>query len=61
MHLFRSILGNSFLVRTSLLLFLNKKDVFLDKLEHVPLTVCFPNYKGNNKFKFTFTIYSAIL
>ena len=29
----------------AIILFLNKKDLFLDKIQEVPLSVCFPDYK----------------
>ena len=31
---------------TSIILFLNKKDLFEDKIKKSPLTVCFPEYNG---------------
>jgi len=31
---------------TPTILFLNKKDIFLTRIQHIPLTVCFVDYKG---------------
>lgn len=44
--LFKSISYNSFLSKSSILLFLNKKDIFIDKLPLSPLKGCFPDYTG---------------
>lgn len=33
-------------VDTSIILFLNKKDLFEMKIRHSPLSICFPEYKG---------------
>ena len=49
MKLFDSICNNKWFVETSIILFLNKKDLFEDKIRHSPLTVCFPEYKGKEK------------
>jgi guanine nucleotide-binding protein G(z) subunit alpha len=31
---------------TAIILFLNKKDLFAEKIKHTDLSVCFPEYKG---------------
>uniref|UniRef100_A0A914UJJ8 Uncharacterized protein n=1 Tax=Plectus sambesii TaxID=2011161 RepID=A0A914UJJ8_9BILA len=49
--LFKEITSNKFLSRSSLILFLNKKDVFEKKIVQKPLKVCFPEYKGSNTYK----------
>uniref|UniRef100_A0A2C9JYT3 Uncharacterized protein n=1 Tax=Biomphalaria glabrata TaxID=6526 RepID=A0A2C9JYT3_BIOGL len=36
--------------KSPIILFLNKKDIFQQKLKKVPLTVAFPDYKGTNEF-----------
>ena len=56
MKLFDSICNNKWFVDTSIILFLNKKDLFEQKIRHSPLALCFPEYKGkkyeNTKFNF---------
>ena len=46
MKLFDSICNNKWFIDTSIILFLNKKDLFNEKIKYSPLTVCFPEYKG---------------
>ncbi|XP_031425603.1 guanine nucleotide binding protein (G protein), alpha activating activity polypeptide O, b [Clupea harengus] len=48
--LFDSICNNKFFVDTSIILFLNKKDLFAEKIPKAPLTVCFPEYTGSNSY-----------
>jgi len=47
MKLFDSICNNKWFVETSIILFLNKKDLFEEKIAKSPLTICFPEYTGN--------------
>jgi len=49
MHLFDSICNNKWFTDTSIILFLNKKDLFVQKIETSPITICFPEYAGNIK------------
>lgn len=44
--LFDSICNNKFFIDTSIILFLNKKDLFGEKIKKSPLTICFPEYGG---------------
>jgi len=44
--IFRSIVGNRWFRNTALILFLNKKDIFSQKIKKVPITTCFPEYDG---------------
>lgn len=44
--LFDSICNNKFFVDTSIILFLNKKDLFAEKIVKSPLSICFPEYTG---------------
>ncbi|KAJ4947706.1 hypothetical protein JOQ06_009739 [Pogonophryne albipinna] len=48
--LFDSICNNKFFIDTSIILFLNKKDLFGDKIKKSPLTICFPEYTGANTY-----------
>lgn len=47
MKLFDSICNNKWFTDTSIILFLNKKDLFEEKIKKSPLTICFPEYTGN--------------
>ena len=49
MKLFDSICNSKWFVDTSIILFLNKKDLFEDKITKSPLTICFPEYTGKQK------------
>ena len=46
MKLFDSICNNKWFLNTSIILFLNKKDLFEEKIRRSPLTLCFPEYTG---------------
>jgi len=45
-RLFREICNNKWFVDTSMILFLNKDDIFQEKIKKVDLNVCFPSYNG---------------
>uniref|UniRef100_A0A8B9IX41 G protein subunit alpha o1 n=1 Tax=Amazona collaria TaxID=241587 RepID=A0A8B9IX41_9PSIT len=49
MKLFDSICNNKWFTDTSIILFLNKKDIFEEKIKKSPLSLCFPEYTGNEK------------
>uniref|UniRef100_A0A0N5BCJ9 Guanine nucleotide-binding protein G(I) subunit alpha n=1 Tax=Strongyloides papillosus TaxID=174720 RepID=A0A0N5BCJ9_STREA len=51
MRLFDSISNNRWFYDTSIILFLNKKDIFEEKIKRSPLTKCFPEYKGSNTYE----------
>ena len=46
LKLFDSIVNNEWFTDTSVILFLNKKDLFEEKIPLSPLTLCFPDYSG---------------
>jgi hypothetical protein len=46
LKLFDSICNNKWFTDTSIILFLNKKDLFEEKIKKSPLNVCFPEYGG---------------
>uniref|UniRef100_A0A0D9S6I7 G protein subunit alpha transducin 2 n=1 Tax=Chlorocebus sabaeus TaxID=60711 RepID=A0A0D9S6I7_CHLSB len=53
LHLFNSICNHKFFAATSIVLFLNKKDLFEEKIKKVHLSICFPEYDGkpgNNSY-----------
>ncbi|VDN09709.1 unnamed protein product [Dibothriocephalus latus] len=47
LNLFDSICNNKWFVDTSMILFLNKKDLFAEKIKRSPLTICFSEYTVN--------------
>uniref|UniRef100_A0A8R1DJ02 Guanine nucleotide-binding protein alpha-16 subunit n=1 Tax=Caenorhabditis japonica TaxID=281687 RepID=A0A8R1DJ02_CAEJA len=51
LKLFDSICNNKFFTETSIILFLNKKDLFEEKIQKSPLTHCFPEYTGGNNYE----------
>ncbi|XP_069941240.1 guanine nucleotide-binding protein G(o) subunit alpha isoform X4 [Cherax quadricarinatus] len=50
LKLFDSICNNKWFGDTSIILFLNKKDLFEDKIKRSPLTICFPEYTGSMEY-----------
>ncbi|KAI8321620.1 G-protein complex alpha subunit GpaA/FadA [Martensiomyces pterosporus] len=46
--LFDSICNSRWFVKTSIILFLNKMDIFRDKLPHSPMKSYFPDFDGGN-------------
>lgn len=46
LKLFDSICNNKWFTDTSIILFLNKKDLFEEKIRKSPLTICFAEYAG---------------
>lgn len=51
MKLFESVCNNKWFLETSIILFLNKKDIFIEKIKISPLNVCFPEYIGAQTFE----------
>lgn len=61
MKLFDSICNSKWFVDTSIILFLNKKDLFEEKIRRSPLNSCFPEYTGKDlvlKYKYTANIFN---
>lgn len=46
LKLFKEICNTRWFVNTAMILFLNKKDIFMDKIKTVNLSVCFADYTG---------------
>ena len=46
LQLFDSICNSRWFTETSIILFLNKSDLFREKITRVPLSLCFPDYTG---------------
>jgi len=51
LKLFSEICNNRWFIDTAMILFLNKKDLFEDKIKHTSITKCFPEYTGENTYK----------
>jgi guanine nucleotide-binding protein G(o) subunit alpha len=51
LKLFDSICNNKWFTDTSIILFLNKKDLFEAKIHKSPLTICFPEYTGSQTYE----------
>jgi len=50
LKLFKDICNTKWFVDTAIILFLNKKDLFAEKIQTTPLTVCFSEFKGRNTY-----------
>jgi hypothetical protein len=46
MRLFESICNSRWFINTSMILFLNKKDLFMEKIKKTSIKIAFPDYKG---------------
>lgn len=46
LQLFKELCNTKWFAATAFILFLNKRDIFEEKIRRVPLTVCFPEYNG---------------
>ena len=51
MQLFESICNNRWLLKSTIIIFFNKKDLFQEKIQYIPLTVCFPEYDGLDEYE----------
>jgi len=45
--LFDQVVNGRWFMDSSIILFLNKSDLFADKISRAPLSVCFPEYEGS--------------
>ena len=61
LKLFESIINNRWFVETSVILFLNKKDLFEEKITTSPLTICFPDYSGRFSIIFSYFTLQALV
>jgi len=50
LNLFEEICNSRWFKKTSMILMLNKRDLFAEKIKQVSLTVCFPAYAGTNDY-----------
>jgi len=55
LNLFEEICNSRWFRDTSMVLFLNKSDLFAEKIKSVPLRICFPEYTGENSYEATTT------
>jgi len=51
LKLFREICNTKWFLNTAMILFLNKRDLFADKITKVDLRVCFPEYTGGKNYE----------
>jgi len=51
LNLFEEICNSRWFRETSMILFLNKRDLFSEKIKKVSLTVCFPDYQGDDSYE----------
>ena len=60
LNLFKNVINNEFLKDTAIILFLNKIDLFKDKIERVDLKICFPDYPGTSPYISSFLFLSFL-
>ena len=51
LDLFQEIVNNTWFEKVHIILFLNKRDLFEEKIKRVDIKTCFPNYDGGKDFK----------
>jgi len=51
LNLFEEICNSRWFRETSMILFLNKRDLFMDKIKKVSIRVCFPEYDGPDTYE----------
>mmetsp|Transcript_16366 Transcript_16366/g.25862 ORF Transcript_16366/g.25862 Transcript_16366/m.25862 type:complete len:351 (-) Transcript_16366:916-1968(-) len=50
LELFDIVVNSRYFLQASMMLFLNKCDLFAQKIKVKPLTICFPEYDGDNQY-----------
>jgi len=50
-RLFNDVVNNKWFARTNVVIFLNKKDLFAEKIKRIPLTIGFPEFKGKQNYE----------
>jgi len=50
-RVFDNICNNKYFASTAMILFMNKQDLFKEKIAKVSLKTCFPEYRGDNSFE----------
>uniref|UniRef100_A0A914H513 Guanine nucleotide-binding protein alpha-1 subunit n=1 Tax=Globodera rostochiensis TaxID=31243 RepID=A0A914H513_GLORO len=50
MRLFESICNSRWFTSTSMILFLNKTDLFIEKIQRITISTCFKDYKGSSTY-----------
>jgi hypothetical protein len=50
LKLFKEICNTKWFLNTAMILFLNKRDLFAEKITKVDLRVCFPEYTGGKNY-----------
>uniref|UniRef100_A0A158P701 Guanine nucleotide-binding protein alpha-1 subunit n=1 Tax=Angiostrongylus cantonensis TaxID=6313 RepID=A0A158P701_ANGCA len=50
-RLFESICNSRWFINTSIILFLNKRDLFIEKIKHVSIKTAFPEYTGPQTYE----------
>jgi len=51
LKLFSDVCNHQWFADAAIILFLNKSDVFTEKIQHIPITCAFPEYTGPNEFE----------
>jgi len=50
LNLFEEICNSRWFKETAIILFLNKRDIFLEKVTKISIRVCFPEYRGDDNY-----------
>jgi len=51
LDLFEETINSDWFYNTDIILFLNKKDIFEEKIKKTSLKLCFPNYEGSDDYE----------